>query len=148
MSRLLPPNASLRYVKTEAKDCLKAHKQGSASVCRVLRNLNRFGQVADDEILSSKVTLQDVQFALAMDYGFKSWTELASDIESRTPSLQESTQGDGRAVLPNAKSFENCDSTLSHLRAVRCVLEYHGEAVDWNWLIVYPVKLSATTAIL
>ena len=78
MSRLLPSNASLRYVKTEAKDILKGHKQGSPSICRLLRNLRRFDQAPDQQILQSKVSLQEVQFALAMDYGFSSWANLTS----------------------------------------------------------------------
>jgi len=132
---MLPPGASLRYLKTDTKDCLKAHKQGSTSVCRLLRNLPRFSQATDQQILSSKVTLQEVQFALARDYGYRSWTELVSHIESQRRPSEVATATTGRALLPNAGSFENSDSTLSHLRSIRYVLEYHGEAVDWDWLM-------------
>ncbi|MCC7145851.1 MAG: hypothetical protein IT443_05350 [Phycisphaeraceae bacterium] len=40
-----------------------------------------------------------------------------------------------KASIANVKNFENIDSDLSHLKAIRCVLEYHGQTVDWDWLL-------------
>jgi hypothetical protein len=76
MTKSLPANPSLEYLKNEAKSILKAHKQGNSSCCDVLRNLHQFKDKPDREILDSQTSLQEVQFALAMEYGFKSWLEL------------------------------------------------------------------------
>jgi 3-keto-disaccharide hydrolase len=76
MTPSLPPKASLEQLKNQAKDALKAHKRGDPACCAVLRHLHQFKDKPDDEILKAKVGLQEVQFALAMDYGFKSWAEL------------------------------------------------------------------------
>ena len=78
MTRLLPPKTSYRFLKEQAKDLLKAHKNGSAEACKSLRLLHRFAGASDRDILSADVALNEIQFALAMDYGFKSWTDLAA----------------------------------------------------------------------
>jgi hypothetical protein len=77
----LPANPSLRFLKEQAKDFLKAHKAGDASSCQVLRNLGRFAAAADADILAADVPLKEVQFALAMHYGFKSWDEMKKHVE-------------------------------------------------------------------
>ena len=76
MTKSLPPAPSLKHLRLEAKNILKAHKAGDASCCGVLRNLHQFKEQPDEEILKAKVGLQEVQFALAMEYGFKGWTEM------------------------------------------------------------------------
>jgi len=77
MARSLPTRLSLRYLKEEAKDVLKAKRSGNASCCPTLRKLSRFERRSDAEILASDVGLQEVQFALALDYGFKDWNHLS-----------------------------------------------------------------------
>ena len=82
MTRCLPPNPSLRHLRNEAKALDKAHSAGDRKACGVLRRLNRFARATDDEILAAEVPLGEVQFALAMDYGFKSWAEMKEYVES------------------------------------------------------------------
>jgi hypothetical protein len=41
----------------------------------------------------------------------------------------------GKVWIEGVSDFANLDSGLSHLRAIRCVLEYYGEEVDWDWLM-------------
>jgi hypothetical protein len=82
MSRSLPPKPSLRFLKEEAKDLLRAQRHKEATVCPTLRLLRRFRDATDQQILSAEVGLQEVQFALAMEYGFPSWDALVQHVRS------------------------------------------------------------------
>ncbi len=82
MTKSLPPHPNLEQLQKQAKDLLKAFKGGDASVCEVLRYHYRFARATDETILKSEVTLQEVQHALALDYGFKSWTELKASVDA------------------------------------------------------------------
>ncbi len=83
MPRSLPNSPSLRYLKEEAKDLLKAHGRRNAACCPTLRQLHRFVRCSDQEILEAEIRLQEVQFALAMDYGFASWDHLIRAVALR-----------------------------------------------------------------
>ncbi|MGD1002230.1 MAG: hypothetical protein ABSA67_16200 [Candidatus Brocadiia bacterium] len=76
MSLSLPDRPNLDQLRKQAKDLLKAHKQGDVSACRVLRHLSRFAASSDQDILKAKVTLAEAQHALAQEYGFKNWAAL------------------------------------------------------------------------
>jgi len=80
MSRVLPPNPHIDHLKNEAKSLLKAHRGGDVSCCKTLCLLRRFHDAADDRILAADVSLQEAQFALALDYGFKNWDDLARHV--------------------------------------------------------------------
>ncbi len=82
MSKKLPPNPNLEQLSKQAKDLLKAHRKGDASVCERLRTLHRFSGASDGDILAAKITLIDAQFVLAMEYGFKTWNEMKSFVKS------------------------------------------------------------------
>jgi len=49
-----------------------------------LRHLERFRGKADEDIFVAEVRLQEVQFALALEYGFTSWTELKHHVTALT----------------------------------------------------------------
>ena len=83
MSPSLPANPSLEQLRNQAKDLLKAHRQRRASCCRVLRRLKQFEAKSDADIFAGRVGLVDVQYALAMDLGFKSWNELRRYVEAQ-----------------------------------------------------------------
>ena len=83
MTPSLPPDPSLRFLKEQAKDLLKAHKAGDSAVCDVLRRLHRFAKGTDEAILAADIALKEVQFALAMSYGFKSWGELRKHVAAQ-----------------------------------------------------------------
>ena len=76
MTPSLPPHPSLENLKKQAKSILKAHKAGDPSCYEVLRKLSRFAEAPDAEILAADIPLKEVQFALAMHYGFRSWAEM------------------------------------------------------------------------
>jgi len=88
----LPDKPSLEHLKKQAKDLHKAHKAGDHAACETLRRLNRFAEVADEEILAADVPLREVQFALAMDYGFRSWEHLKAYVEAITPPTADQQQ--------------------------------------------------------
>ena len=83
MPRSLPASPSIIHLKDQAKELLKAHRNRDAAVCPVLRHMHRFGRAPDDEILGADVSLQEAQFALAMDYGFSGWSELKAFVETK-----------------------------------------------------------------
>jgi len=80
MSRVLPPQPNLEHLKKEAKALCKSHADGNSDTCQLLRHLNDFADSSDQEILSAKVSLTDMQYALAMDYGFHSWETLRQKV--------------------------------------------------------------------
>lgn len=63
MSLQLPPNPNLQQLKNQAKDVLKASRKG------------------DPE--AEGVTLQEAQHALAMEYGFRNWSDLKANVLPR-----------------------------------------------------------------
>ncbi len=78
MARILPSKPSERYLREEAKDLLKSFRRGDASACAALRLHHRFRGASDKQILAADVSLQEMQHALALDYGFTSWRELTT----------------------------------------------------------------------
>lgn len=76
MPKELPARPNLDRLKNQAKSILHAHERKEPEVCERLRILRRFAGKRDAEILSSEVALSEVQFLLALEYGFKSWVEL------------------------------------------------------------------------
>jgi len=76
MTKSLPPEPSFKFLKLEAKSILKAHRNRDPAVCTLLRRLHHLANPSDLQILDTPIGLQEVQFALSMEYGFKNWTEL------------------------------------------------------------------------
>lgn len=85
MTRQLPSKPSLEQLRKQAKDIIKAHKKADPSCCTVLRRLKKFEGKSDEEILKTEVGLQEAQFALAMEYGFKSWGDLTKAAIGQRP---------------------------------------------------------------
>ena len=83
MTKSLPPHPSVKFLKLEAKSILKAHKNNNAACCEILRHLHQFKEKTDREILETQVALHEVQFVLAMEYGFKNWGELKKFVLSK-----------------------------------------------------------------
>jgi len=69
-------------LRIEAKSIIRAHKNGDVRCCETLRHHNRFAHTNDDEILKAKVSLQEAQHALSLEYGFENWTDLAEQVVS------------------------------------------------------------------
>ena len=95
MPRPLPPHPDLEHLKNEAKALLKAHRRRDVSACSALRQLPRCNSLSDEEILSTRVSLQEVQFVLARTYGFGDWPELRRHV------LLSRAQGSRARHLPS-----------------------------------------------
>ena len=82
MSVPLPAQPNLRYLRTRAKKLLKLHRNKDPDACAILRLLRRFSVSSPEQILSADIALSDVQYAMALQYGFESWKKLAAFVES------------------------------------------------------------------
>lgn len=80
MTKILPVRPNLDHLKRQAKQTLRAHKRGDAAVCPLLRHLHHLSHASDQEILATQLQLHDVQFALAISYGFSSWRTLRDHV--------------------------------------------------------------------
>ena len=105
MSRQLPSHASLEQLKKQAKDLLKAHKRKDAGSCAALRLLRQFAGKSDHEILEVPLSLTEVHFALAMDYGFRSWRELKGYVQKHQHRPDQIVQSDGAVVLEQTRQL-------------------------------------------
>ena len=73
----LPPNPSLEHLKSQAKQLLKAHKEGSLDAFQRIRAFfPKLSDATDTEIQNAAFGLQDAQLVIAREYGFASWTRL------------------------------------------------------------------------
>lgn len=127
MSRSLPPKANSRFLHEQAKDLLKAHKTGSADACNTLRVLKRFHAASDREVLTAEVALHEVQFALALDYGFQSWDALVSHVKA-----VESELASDKSIVNPESLTETLDSVNEALFFGRPITQARrNEALDW-----------------
>lgn len=80
----LPEYPSLNNLKNQAKHLLKQHRSGDTSVCNIVRCLHKYKNESDDVIFSQTLHLHDMQFALAVAYGFSSWNDLRNNVVAIT----------------------------------------------------------------
>jgi hypothetical protein len=134
MPRSLPPKPSLEYVRKEAKDLLAAHQSGDPSVCDVLRFHHRFEGASDSDILAAKVSLQEMQHALARDYGFASWVQLTANVQ--TLRLETTEQRDAHRVVIQGVPHGNFDIHWDMpVRAMEPLLGFRGVDADRDDLL-------------
>ena len=84
MSKSLPDRPNLDRLKNEAKALLRAQKRGDRSVCEILGRIARLASASDDEILAARISLQEAQHAVAVEYGFESWKELKDRVTGQS----------------------------------------------------------------
>ena len=112
MTTSLPSKPNLERLRNEAKSVLKAHKKGDASSCAVLKNLHQFKDKPDRDVLSAEVSLAEVQFALAIVYGFENWRELKKHVTHLQGGTAIDTGGVGYSAL-SLKSNHFADDSYS-----------------------------------
>lgn len=78
MLQTFPSKPNFENLKKQAKSLIKFHTNFNQQKYDILRLLNRFRKLSDEEIMNTPIKLSEAQFALAMSYGFKSWTALKS----------------------------------------------------------------------
>jgi len=79
----LPERPSIRHLQEQAKDLLKSHRHGEAAACAILRAHPRFRNCPAQTILAARLSLQQVQHALARHYGFRSWSDMKARVRQR-----------------------------------------------------------------
>ncbi len=109
MAKSLPPKPSIRQLKIQAKNLLKAHHNGDDSVCETLKVLHRFSESTSEDIFESIVTLKEVQFAIALSYGFKGWKQITKHIESLE---YENADKDSKENIEQSYFFEEGDEVM------------------------------------
>ncbi|MFA6107668.1 MAG: sigma 54-interacting transcriptional regulator [Candidatus Latescibacterota bacterium] len=93
MSTHLPPQASLRQLKIQAKELHRAHQaREPQALQRLRRHHPRYERSTDAEVAEARLTLQDAQLVLAREYGFESWPRLTAAVgtpaESARPGVE------------------------------------------------------------
>ena len=133
MTRSLPAHPSLRFLQEQAKDLLKAQRQKDSSSCGTLRLLRRFREATDEQIFSASLALNEVQFALAMDYGFASWAELREHV--------------AQAVARAPRSYQHLDEVFrGHcMKADTFSLSMHAAAELLGRPVDYETVLAASS---
>lgn len=106
--RPLPPKPNLRQLKRQAKNTLKAYQAGDAACLPVIRWLHQFSERADPQVFGRELSLNDVQLALGLYYGFDDWSSLKRHIENleaeeQTPHLKRES---GAACLHGLEQMD------------------------------------------
>ena len=135
MTRVLPPHPNVDHLKNEAKTLLKNHQSGDAAICKTLRRLHRFRDATDEQILAAKLALNEAQFALAMDYGFKNWDDLRLEVLriTRKPGPEEVKPRPGAYLLKDPPHGRNGISPFGY--GYFLSLRYCGAACDYHTIM-------------
>jgi len=81
MSRQLPPQSSLRQLKSQAKDLRRAcEKRDPAALARVREHHPKHSNRSDADLVARPLSLQDAQLVIAREYGHDSWPRLAAAV--------------------------------------------------------------------
>jgi len=131
MPRILPPDPHLDHLRNEAKALLRAHGNGDAAACTALRLLHRFKDASDEEILQTSIALNEAQFALAMDYGFRSWEDLRKHVltVSRAPAGTDEARP-GALRVNNAPVGQG--NSNRYARGFALTLAHSGASCDYD----------------
>ena len=104
----LPDRASIEYLRKESKALLRAFAAGDAStVARIRQHLPRAGRLADADIPSMDLSLQEVQHALACEYGFRTWEDMLAAVNGpRLEDLSRLSRRDAQVLLREADQHD------------------------------------------
>ncbi len=95
-TRTLPQKPSLPQLRKQAKELLRACRGGDQSAAE--RVANQLRQLAKEP---SRVSLSLVQFTLAREYGFESWSKLKFFVESQGMTFEEKLKLFVKAAVGN-----------------------------------------------
>jgi hypothetical protein len=94
----------------------------------MLRKLARLARADDERILAADLGLQEVQQALALDYGFKSWADLAAFV---TAGDAESASEKGAHVLRGLRWIRRA---TTHMGCLEGCVSHLGLDISPGWL--------------
>jgi|GEM_PF-2243883 len=80
MPRLLPARANIEHLRNEAKALVRAYRQHDPAAGEILRHLPRYQNATDERLFEAGLSLQQVQHALALSYGFAGWKALIDHV--------------------------------------------------------------------
>ena len=81
-ARTLPARPNLEQLKLQAKELLRAHRDGSiAAAARVAAHHPRYAGTPVTEVRAATIALSDAQLVLAREYGFESWPALRARVQ-------------------------------------------------------------------
>ena len=79
----LPSNPNLEQLRNQAKDLLKAFKEGDTDVPSRLRlSIPEMADLSDAEVFRSRFALKGARRVIAREYGFTEWTDLKREVET------------------------------------------------------------------
>ena len=79
----LPSNPNLEQLRNQAKDLLKAFKEGDADVPPRLRwSIPEMADFTDAEVFRARFALKGARRVIAREYGFTEWTDLKREGET------------------------------------------------------------------
>ena len=79
----LPSNPNLEQLRNQAKDLLKAFKEGDADVPPRLRwSIPEMADFTDAEVFRARFALKGARRVIAREYGFTEWTDLKQEVET------------------------------------------------------------------
>lgn len=82
MRKHLPPRPSLPSLRNQAKQLRAALQSGDVEATdRVVASFPRLASASHDQVLAAGLSLRDLQFVVAREYGFPSWPTLVGHIE-------------------------------------------------------------------
>lgn len=82
--KLLPDQVSLDHLKKQAKELIRLYRGSDPqAIRRFLHSLPAVANRTPDEIVSRNLRLHDAQSCLAREYGFNSWADLKTYVESQ-----------------------------------------------------------------
>jgi len=116
MTTYLPASPSLETLKKQAKDLLRSHRRGDDSCLKKLRSIKRFAGFSDDEVLQTNIHLNDAQFAVALEYGFRDWKALKHYVEPLT----------GIEVKRGIENLQQPTFFTSRMSMLKGPLDYYG----------------------
>jgi len=86
----LPERANLAYLKKQAKDLIRLHRDGNPeAITRFREALPAAAGRSDAEIAALGLRLHDAQSCVARSYGFASWADLRSYVEVQSASRND-----------------------------------------------------------
>lgn len=100
----LPVRPSLENLKKRAKQFHKRVQAGeTGSMALARERLPRLSAIAEAEVLGAGVTLQEVQYVIAVEYGYAKWSELITDIGKKDSTASVARRLFGRPSLESLK---------------------------------------------
>jgi len=154
MSKSLPKDPSVRFLKIEAKDLLKAFHDNNITACRPFKLIDRYAGLTNKDFFNANVKLADAQYALALEYGYKSWRQLLNACKSGQSSHGKNNNSSPRIkhvkhLKHDPEAFFMNDNTIFGLYARKRwygsdeAIPFFGDQMDngsWNHSVVKTIE--------